>query len=149
MSWSTFFQTTGATLENDLQEALQRMDVTAEHVKDQVAVAFDQVRLAIRRGAVGVEDKRFSVSINGHANPGHEPADGFADETISCAVTQLKPVDMPAPANADVPSQPVVPSEGAGIAAAAGSPSEPQGTQDVPPAQEAANAAGIAPAVTA
>jgi hypothetical protein len=59
-----------------------------DEVREHLAAAVNAVaRLA---DAVGQVSDTLAVSINGHANPGHAPAEGWADELVSVAVHRVR-----------------------------------------------------------
>jgi len=84
-----------------IQDPVSAEDITVENasfgfgayedaspeVKDQIDLAFAKAVSIAHSGAVG-EDKLFRVYVSGHANPGHEQADGWANDTITVTVTQ-------------------------------------------------------------
>ena len=58
-------------------------DITAAEVEFTV---FDLVAT----GALGDPMKhKFSVSLVGHANPGHEPAEGWANDSVTISISQV------------------------------------------------------------
>lgn len=93
MSWSVY----GITYEEDGNSNLLDMvyesakekgiKLDGEGVEEQVVTAVDAALWGIRSGAVG--DGPFTVSIAGHANPGHKPTAGYANDFLTCTVTQV------------------------------------------------------------
>lgn len=62
----------------------------SDEAKAQLVVARKAAKLVLNTGKVGKgRGKDFSVSLSGHANPGHEPKEGWANDTISVVVTQI------------------------------------------------------------
>jgi hypothetical protein len=60
-----------------------------EQVREQMEIAADAATKLIRSGAIGgPEGKTFNVSVSGHANPGHEPAGGWANDMVTVSVAQ-------------------------------------------------------------
>jgi hypothetical protein len=63
-------------------------------VTEQIVAARKAAELVIESGAVGRDvnvpggHKDFSVTIGGHANPGHEKTPGWANDAISIHITQ-------------------------------------------------------------
>lgn len=60
---------------------------TAE-VRDHFTAIVDAVTSLLR--FVGRDDDTVRVTISGHANPGHAPADGYADEFIRVLVEVIR-----------------------------------------------------------
>lgn len=86
MSWSV-----SALLPNDnfdvdalKKEALRQNPACARQF-DAVAAA---VKSIIDSGVVGGEGKQFHVSMNGHANPNHEPLAGWANDAVTIQISQ-------------------------------------------------------------
>jgi hypothetical protein len=92
MSWSI-----GYANRRDFQEDRREYSSgvsDAEHVDDQVRVARAVVTQIIESGAVGRDTnvpgghKDFTVTLSGHGNAGHEPAQGWANDCLSIHITQ-------------------------------------------------------------
>lgn len=100
MSWSASL---GATKATDIDAAIDGCatsppeDGLDEHVVEQVNAARAAAKGLVASGAVGDGEKAFSVTLSGHSNEGHEPADGWANDCVTVNVVQ---VDAPAPAEA-------------------------------------------------
>lgn len=60
----------------------------SEESIEQVRAAKAAAKSVIETQAVGGSDKAFGVSLSGHANEGHEPAEGYARDFIQITVTQ-------------------------------------------------------------
>ena len=90
MSWSA--STPVPVSADDLRAALESADVSGdrEAAADQISAAIDAAVAIAQSGAIGSE-KTFRASISGHANPDHEPADGFTNDQISVSVSQASP----------------------------------------------------------
>jgi hypothetical protein len=95
VSWST--QTPQATKKNDLGAADSYNEVQGgtnapTETEQQVNAAMQAA--AILAQAIGVGDDEVVVNLNGHSNPGHGPAAGWADEqiTVSVRVQRNRPV---------------------------------------------------------
>lgn len=58
-----------------------------EHVKEQVVVACEVAKLIAESGVIG-KDKDYVVSLSGHANEGHEPKEGYANDYIAVSISQ-------------------------------------------------------------
>jgi len=65
----------------------QQNDGTEEEVTAQIDAAKDAVQRIIDLGAVG-NGHEVRVVLSGHANPGHEPREGYATDTVTVSVTQ-------------------------------------------------------------
>lgn len=92
MSWSLIVEVpVGA----DVHEAVAAAEssppqATADaEVKEQIAAAKQAAVLLLTSAAVGRE-KTFRVTVYGHANPGHEPQDGYVTDQIRVEVVQLQ-----------------------------------------------------------
>lgn len=87
MSWSESF--TDLTVD-DLADLEPRNAGTSEPASyEQFTAARDAIAMLIQTGAVGDPDtKRFSGSLTGHANPGHEPAAGWANDGVYISFSQ-------------------------------------------------------------
>lgn len=72
----------------------------------QFTAAMNAVRALV--DAVGRPEDEVSVSLMGHANPGHGPREGWANETITITVRAHPPGDEDAP-EAKVEPEPVEP----------------------------------------
>jgi hypothetical protein len=92
MSWSASL---GATPASEIDEKIatcatappeENMD---EHVKEAVDLARDTAKAIIASGVVGDAEKSFTVSMSGHSNEGHEPADGWANDCMTVNVVQV------------------------------------------------------------
>ena len=55
---------------------------------DQFDAAAAAVQSIIDSGVVGGEGKQFHVSMSGHANPDHEPRDGWANDAVTIQISQ-------------------------------------------------------------
>lgn len=61
----------------------------SEEAKEQFEAAKEHAKALAESGVVGdVENHRFNVNLAGHANPGHEPAEGWANDGIAVNVAQ-------------------------------------------------------------
>lgn len=88
MSWSIRYESK-ADLNNDARGVGSAKDEDLnEAAKEQVEMAIESAVSIIASGAVGNDEKDFTVSISGHANENHEPASGWANDTITVSVTQ-------------------------------------------------------------
>lgn len=88
MSYSFTVTAPRSTLRNELGEAVAKVEQTdtgvAEERGQQLVAFFNAIdELA---DAIGQPDDDIFVSVTGHANPGHAPRDGWADEFITISV---------------------------------------------------------------
>ena len=92
MSWSTSTGTVPvAKDELALKEPILSDVVEAEQA-EQFEAAQEAARLLIR--AVGREGDEVVVTLNGHANPGHGPREGWSNETITVQVTAVPRIEV-------------------------------------------------------
>lgn len=83
MSWSSHHPDVSA----DELRASERPESAPE---DQFSAAVEAALVIIETGSVGDPlARRFSVTLAGHSNPGHEPAEGWANDAASVSVYQL------------------------------------------------------------
>lgn len=68
----------------DASVVSQFQDDQVEPTREQITEAIAAVSGIVDSGAVG---KQVTVSMYGHANAGHEPADGWANETVTITVS--------------------------------------------------------------
>jgi hypothetical protein len=61
---------------------------SSEAVVEQVRQAKVMTNSIIVSGVVGDKDKEFYVNLSGHANPDHEPKEGWANDMISISISQ-------------------------------------------------------------
>lgn len=55
---------------------------------DQFDVAVVVAKMLIESGVVGDDGKQFYVTMNGHANPNHEPRKGWANDAVAIRIDQ-------------------------------------------------------------
>lgn len=90
MSWSA--STNGYVPKDEVRaKVVQYMNDHAEYfrepeVKGQVATALNVVEAIVESGAIG-SPANLSVNISGHANPDHQPREGWSNDTITVAVS--------------------------------------------------------------
>lgn len=93
MSWSvhgiTYEENGQANLLDLVYETAKERGtkLEGEGVNDQVITAVDAALWTIRSGAVG--EGKFTISISGHANPGHRPTVGYANDMVVITVVQV------------------------------------------------------------
>lgn len=101
MSWSITFEAQHGDWRAAADAAIAAMaddpqgDGTGNEVREQVGVAREALSTLVHSGFVGDALVRLRVSLSGHANPGHSPRDGYANDTISVSVSQVKPEPAP------------------------------------------------------
>lgn len=60
----------------------------ASEAEEQVEAARQAARNIIESGVVGDDTTNISVSFSGHANPGHAPQPGWANDFVQVTITQ-------------------------------------------------------------
>lgn len=83
MSWSLSFNSLAA-----LDRDEPSWGTVPEDARDQYEAARVAALDLIASGAVGGVGEDYNVSISGHANPEHEPRDGYANDCIAINVSQ-------------------------------------------------------------
>ena len=93
MSWGV----TGIRLNNgELDELDEKRllefaeeDKYTDEVREQVASALEAVLVLLSYNALGdPKENDYVVSISGHANPGHKPTPGWANDAVTITVAQ-------------------------------------------------------------
>jgi len=84
MSWGVSTPSAVAKDAIDIDEP-QLSDVVEVEQREQFAAAVEAAKALA--GVVGREGDAVIVNISGHANPGHGPREGWANETITVRVT--------------------------------------------------------------
>lgn len=90
MSWSLQIP---ATHFDDVEDAVLAaqptgQDINDTHVYKAVKTAKECALHLIGSGALGDETKQYVISMGGHANVGHEPADKWVNDTVQVSVHQ-------------------------------------------------------------
>lgn len=88
MSWTTRTPEPVAKDAIALDEP-QLYDVVEAEQREQFDAALDAAKALA--GVVGRPGDPVIVTLNGHANPGHSPRDGWSNETITITVSALPP----------------------------------------------------------
>lgn len=97
MSWSTSISSTPASKVSEALESKREsaLALIAAHHSEQLAAAteqFNQAVAAVRYLAVVCvpdEETLVNVTMSGHANPGHAPSPGWANDALTVSVTQV------------------------------------------------------------
>lgn len=92
MSWSFSFQADSADQVNEKGTAAMEVYTEGWDATDEHDIAKEQMETAIECAATiaGVVGKRqFQVSLSGHANPNHEPRQGYANEITNVSVSEV------------------------------------------------------------
>ena len=55
---------------------------------DQFDAVASAAQSIIDSGTVGAQGKQFHVSMSGHANPNHEPREGWANDAVTIQISQ-------------------------------------------------------------
>jgi hypothetical protein len=86
MSWNKVY----ATREQfDADSPSSGFGTEEAEAAEQVDAARTAAQAILDSGAIGDANRPVSIVLSGHANPGHVPRDGFANDTITVNVTQL------------------------------------------------------------
>ena len=89
MSWSVSGQTDQQGVADFMsakrEEALQQNSECG----DQFDAVTEAVITLINSGSVGDASRRFSMTLTGHANPNHEPRDGWANDAVTISLYQV------------------------------------------------------------
>jgi hypothetical protein len=84
------FETSYETAGNDILDTEREVrGQEGEHVDEAAAAAKQAALDLIASGVVGDGDAPIRVSLSGHANPDHEPAEGWANDFVSINIYQL------------------------------------------------------------
>lgn len=87
MSWSASYVWNGQTQTETQIHVQPELPVES---KAQADVAFDASSAIILTGVIGSSEKKYKVMLSGHANPGHEPNPGWANDCITINIYQLE-----------------------------------------------------------
>lgn len=93
MSWSTHTEPREAPAIFQAIDATEPSSDISEEGEAQLRVAKAAAKDIIESQAVGGDGKQFNVSLSGHANPGHEPASGMANDFVTVSVGQVTPTE--------------------------------------------------------
>lgn len=86
MSWS---ETSSDLSLADVHALKPRHAATKDNV-DQFEAAKAAAIELINSGVVGSNyEQRYHVGLHGHGNPGHKPAEGWANDSVTVTVTQV------------------------------------------------------------
>lgn len=93
MSWSIMLTSIPhdefvEALASKAEEYIAATDLSEEAVS-QITAARNIAGNIVTAGVVGGEARTFSVYLDGHANPDHEPAEGYANDAISIRISQV------------------------------------------------------------
>lgn len=86
MSWSV----STVALPNQVQDRVNALVAPGEEYgprDDQVKIAKQVAVEIVESGAVG-GGEAYTISLYGHANDGHQPQAGYANDTVTVSVTQ-------------------------------------------------------------
>lgn len=84
MSWSA-----QAEFSNGNFQVGDSTNTTSDEHNEQWHVALDLAERAIASGVVGDPKGTYKVSMNGHGNPDHKPAEGWANDFVSINIYQV------------------------------------------------------------
>jgi hypothetical protein len=82
MSWSASFGSRAALEMDDPSSRSENANAEQYNLARRIA------KQIIESGAIGDEHKGYTITISGHANPGHEPAPGMSTDGINVTVFQ-------------------------------------------------------------
>lgn len=93
MSWGLSIQVPAGTDPNEAVEAAadeyRQRSKPEDPVNEALATACGTAVALLNSGAVGDPQAHdYAISLNGHANPEHKPAPGWANDYISISVSQ-------------------------------------------------------------
>lgn len=88
MTWHVSATIEGNSPKDELSALRREALIQNPECGDQFEAARDAAYAIMASGATGGPDKKFVVTMSGHANPGHEPRPGWATDTITVAVVQ-------------------------------------------------------------
>lgn len=84
MSWSIYVTNPIESTEDVDVESIQGQDL--EEAKEQANTVLAAAQNIIDSGAIG--EGPYRITLGGHANPEHKPQYGWANDTISVAISQ-------------------------------------------------------------
>ena len=99
MSWSVSFDVSEKDITDDSEENVEKFIANADangmldEAKEQFIHALAGAIAMIETGAVGNPYGDYYVTISGHANPKHEPASGWANDSVMIIVAQKSRVE--------------------------------------------------------
>lgn len=85
MSWSASFTVEGGEV---LKESIFQSGCDIDDPTEAVSAALWATFNILSSGAVGSEEKTYSVTLGGHENIDHEPTAGWANDSIQVSVVQ-------------------------------------------------------------
>lgn len=88
MSWS-YSTTMDAGADFNLDAIKEAVTAQNPDGLDQINVAMTAVHLLMQDASLG-DATEFYVSMSGHANPGHKPREGWANDAITVSVAYHK-----------------------------------------------------------
>jgi hypothetical protein len=92
MSWSVSTKLRHGWADEDVSVLRLRALEQNPECSDQFDAAVQAILMLLESGAVGDARKEFFVAMGGHANPGHEPRSGWANDLITISISQASPV---------------------------------------------------------
>lgn len=92
MSWSTHYNGLEQFRKDEPAYPAQNFDPALEvEFTEQLKAARGVVEALVASGAIGGAGKDYRISLSGHANPGHEPRAGYANDCVTVSITQAAP----------------------------------------------------------
>ena len=95
MSWgSTPIKPADAAHINEAIDEAGIVGMESDEHREQLAAAKEAAKALIASGVLGdgADGRLFIVRMNGHANPGHQPTPGWANDAVSVSVSS-EPAD--------------------------------------------------------
>lgn len=78
----------------------------APSVGEQVAAAKAAAKALVAGGSLGDGSKTFAASLSGHANEGHQPTEGWANDCLTISLSQsIESVETAAAAQVETPTR--------------------------------------------
>lgn len=104
MSWSFSAHAHSETAATELAQALEGAFLPNEEMRDQAAACVSAAVEIIKGGSLGAGE--FVVSLNGHANPGHEIQPGWSNDFVNVNIQWVSSATRPAePVEASAPKE--------------------------------------------
>ncbi len=88
MSWSVSATIEGGSAADELVALREAALSQNSECGDQFDAAKDAAYMLVSSGVVGTPDKKYHITMTGHANPDHEPRSGWANDMITISISQ-------------------------------------------------------------
>jgi hypothetical protein len=90
MTWSVNATIVGNSADDELEGLRTSALSQNSECGDQFDAAKDAAYSLMASGAFGTASKKFQINMVGHANPNHEPREGWATDSVTISVSQVK-----------------------------------------------------------